>query len=206
MTTEPITLETYDGEHLEARWDGDDDPTRVVVFCHPHPQQDGTMTAPLMEALTARLVRAGLAVLRFNFRGVGSSTGTWGGGVAEVHDVAAAVERAQTWDVPMSICGWSFGAATSLRWQAVAKSELTWAGIAPPVPPKSPLRMPGPVDLKAAKRTFIIGDRDQLIDVEDSRAYAMSHGATFHLLAGSDHFFHFQEDRVADLLIPALDD
>ena len=80
------------------------------------------------------------------------------------------------------------------------------AGIAPPVPPKSSLPMPGPEDLKAGKRTFIIGDRYQMIDVEDSRAYAMSHGATFHLLAGSDHFFHFREDRVADLLIPALDD
>ena len=206
MATELVSLETYDSERLEARWDVEDDPTKAVVFCHPHPQQRGTMTAPLMEALTARLVEAGLAVLRFNFRGVGTSTGIWDSGVGEIHDVAAAVDHAEMRGLPMSICGWSFGGAISLRWQAVARSELTWVGIAPPVPPRSSVSMPGPEDLQSAKRTIIIGDRDQLIDVEDARVYAAALGAEFHVLNGSDHFFHFREDQVGKLLVPALQD
>lgn len=204
MATEDTQLETYDTERLAARWDLPDAATGTVVFCHPHPQQGGTMTAPLMQALTERLVEAGYAVLRFNFRGVATSSGSWDGGVGELHDVAAAVTHAESRSLPMSICGWSFGAATSLRWQAVAQSDLTWVGIAPPVPPASNMSMPNLEDLPAARRTIIMGDRDQLIDIHDSEAYATSIEAEFHLLTGSDHFFHFREDRVADLMITAL--
>ena len=60
MPVERIELETHDTETLEARWDLPDDPTRAVVFCHPHPQQGGTMTAPLMEGITSFLVDAGI--------------------------------------------------------------------------------------------------------------------------------------------------
>ena len=164
------------------------------------------MTAPLMQSLTERMVGAGLAVLRFNFRGVGTSSGAWSGGINEVNDVGAAVERATEDELPLSICGWSFGAATSLRWQAVAQSDLTWVGVSPPVPPKSSLSMPGPDDLQDAKRTIIFGERDQLINVDDARAYASTIEAAFHTMAGSDHFFHFREDRVAELLIQGLVD
>ena len=204
MPVERIELETHDTETLEARWDLPDDPTRAVVFCHPHPQQGGTMTAPLMEGITSFLVDAGIAVLRFNFRGVGRSTGVWGGGINELADVGAAVDHAKARQLTLSIAGWSFGAATSLRWQAVEHSDLTWVGIAPPVPPKYQLSMPGPEDLDPARRTIIIGDRDQLIDVDDCQTYAETIGAEFRLLAGSDHFFYFREERVAELMIPAL--
>lgn len=204
MPAEHLTLETSDAEKLQARWDLPQDPALAVVFCHPHPQQGGTMTAPLMQGLTKLLVEAGIAVLRFNFRGVGRSSGTWGGGLEEIHDVSAAVDHALGRHLPLSIAGWSFGAAASLRWQAAHRSHLTWVGIAPPVPPKYELSMPEAKDLEQARRTVIMGNRDQLIDVDDARTYAAALGAEFHLITGSDHFFHFREDRVAQLMIPAL--
>jgi hypothetical protein len=204
MQTETLSLETYDNEQIEAQWDRPSDPTHAVVFCHPHPQHSGTMTAPLMNGVTERLVAAAFSVLRFNFRGVGASSGAWDNGIGEIHDVDAAVEQAQGEDLPVAICGWSFGGATSLRWQAVSKSDLPWVGISPPVPPNSEYNMPGPADLSPARRTIIIGDRDQLINVEDSRAYADALGAEFHLMTGSDHFFYFREDRVAELVIAGL--
>ena len=206
--TEHVLLETYDTESLEARWDEPDSPAKALVLCHPHPQQDGTMTAPLMKGLTTHLVRAGFAVLRFNFRGVGQSTGSWAGGINEVHDVDAAMDhatdRAAERGLPLSLAGWSFGAAISLRWQAVNQSEVTWVGIAPPVPPDTDFPMPGTGDLAPAARTIIIGERDQLIDVEHARAYAELIDAQFHVLPGSDHFFVFREARLSELVIPAL--
>ena len=77
-----LRLPTDDGEEIEALWDLPLDPRGTVVLCHPDPEAGGTMSAPLMVGITRHLVAAGLAVLRFNFRGVGSSTGHHGAGVA----------------------------------------------------------------------------------------------------------------------------
>jgi alpha/beta superfamily hydrolase len=60
--------------------------------------------------------------------------------------------------------------------------------------------LPAPVALAPARRLFVVGDRDQLVDVEEIRAYAAEIGARFEVLAGSDHFFHFREQNVAGLL------
>ncbi|MGI9602022.1 MAG: alpha/beta hydrolase, partial [Acidimicrobiales bacterium] len=107
-----------EGVDLEARWDSPENATAAVVLCHPHPQHGGTMRAPLMHKVMKALTGNGLAVLRFNFRGVGTSKGEWSGGVGEMDDVAAAVAEARGGYDSVAVAGWSFGAATSLRWQA----------------------------------------------------------------------------------------
>jgi len=120
-------IQTKDGFSLEARWDDAAVPaSSIAVLCHPHPLEDGTMEAPLLRTVTTSLNAAGIHVLRFNFRGVGSSEGTWDQGIGEVHDVAAAVEAAQLAfpTMPLGIAGWSFGATTSLAWQLETGSAL----------------------------------------------------------------------------------
>jgi hypothetical protein len=155
-----------------------------------------------MHKVTKSLVGRGLAVLRFNFRGVGRSTGTWDGGVGEIDDVAAAVGRAGRDDarLPTGIAGWSFGAVTALAWQARDEDSSPYAGIAPPVRTEYADRLPSPDSLPTAARIFILGDRDQFATVEETRAYTDAAGASLSVLNGSDHFFFFREDRVADLI------
>src|SRR3972149_2730825 len=152
-------IQTEDGLSLEADWiNASGKPVGVIVFCHPDPRQGGTMRAPLVRSVAGYLGRAGFHVLRFNFRGVGRSEGSWGGGDAEIHDVAAAMAAAATThpDLPLGIAGWSFGAITALRWQAASASTDRYVGIAPalrlgsgprvvpaaraPTPPGPPLR------------------------------------------------------------------
>lgn len=205
MESQP-TLQVGADIELETRWDRPDDAAAVIVFCHPHPQQGGTMTAPLMEKVTSALIQSGLAVLRFNFRGVGRSTGHWENGAGEIDDVHAAVGAAAAAypSLPLGIAGWSFGAVTSLRWQARERSTIPWVGIAPPVMRDGVLHLPPPDGLAPAHRTFIIGDRDQFVTVGQIRDYASEVGGEVHLLRGSDHFFHFREDRVAGVLVTAL--
>jgi alpha/beta superfamily hydrolase len=197
----PIRPLTADGLALEAAWDlPPAGPVGAVVLCHPHPLQGGTMRAPLIRALASHLAGAGHAVLRFNFRGVGTSEGSWGGGEAEIADVAAAVEAAtaEYQGLPTGIVGWSFGAVTSLRWQARERSELPWVGIAPPMRLTRGGSLPEPGRLAPARRLFVLGDRDQFVTVPDLGGYAAAAGAEVMVLPGSDHFFYFRERRVAD--------
>lgn len=204
MTT--MQLRTADEIVLEARWDGPEEPQTCVVLCHPHPLHGGTMSAPLLVAVTKALAARAVAVLRFNFRGVGASTGGHDYGGAEQNDVAAAVEHAAERfpEVPQAIAGWSFGAATALRWQAAAGSQLPYGGIAPPVLRDRFPDLPGPGDLAPADRTIILGDRDQFSPVPAAERFAAEVGATLRIVRGSDHFFHFREERVASLLAEAI--
>ena len=164
------------------------------------------MTAPLMSAVTVHLVDAGFAVLRFNFRGAGASEGVHGGGVAELADIDAAVAEAEAEypRVPQRIAGWSFGAAVALLWQAERGDDRPYAGIAPPVDTDLTPPLPDPGSLEPARRVFVIGDRDQFTAVSALEGYAARIGASVEVVKGSDHFFYFREERVADALATAL--
>ncbi len=201
-----LRLETGSGVTLEARWDAPGDARMAVVLCHPHPLHGGTMSAPLLVAVTKALVVYGVAVLRFNFRGVGASTGQHDYGDAEQEDVAAAIAHAgeRFPALPQAIAGWSFGAATALRWQASTGSTLPYAGIAPPVLRERYPGLPGNGDLTPADRTIVLGDRDQFSPVAAAERYAAEIDATLRILTGSDHFFYFREERVAAVLAEAI--
>jgi alpha/beta superfamily hydrolase len=160
------------------------------------------MHVPMLDAVAAHLVDRGVAVLRFNFRGVGRSTGSHDGGLAEIDDVAAAVAFAETTfsALEFGVAGWSFGGAAALRWHARDRSQHNYVGIAP----GANQRLPEPEELLPVPRTFIIGDRDQLVPVDFIVDYAERAGATLHLLKGSDHFFYFREQKVACLVAAGL--
>lgn len=204
------TIEAADGVTLEARWDRPGGvPHTIVVLCHPHPRYGGTMHAPLVVSVMRYLVEYGFAVLRFNFRGVGGSGGSWGGGTGEVHDVAGAVAAVSAaaeehQGIGIGLTGWSFGAATSLRWHAESGSTLPWAGIAPPVRLDPSLALPDPDSLAPARRLFIIGDRDQYTAAPDLADYALRARARCEVIKGSDHFFYFRERVVGGLVAAHL--
>lgn len=205
VTANP-TIAVAGSVRLEARWDVPEDATRGVVLCHPHPRHRGTMNVPLLEAIATHLTSRSVAVLRFNFRGVGLSTGSHDGGIAEIDDVAAAMAYAEDTypSLDFGVAGWSFGAATALRWHARDRSEHHYVGIAPGIGAATNHRLPEPEALLPVPRTFIIGDRDQLVSVDQIIEYATAAGATLHLLKGSDHFFYFREQKVACLLAAGL--
>jgi alpha/beta superfamily hydrolase len=201
----PPLLTTSDGVSLEYVLDLPDDAIGSVVLCHPHPRHGGTMRAPILGAIALRCTAAGLAVLRFNFRGIGGSTGTYDHGLGELLDIDAAVEATTALDTPLrGISGWSFGAATALNWEATRGSHLTYVGIAPPVRGSLTPPLPDPADLAAARRTFIVGDRDQFVDADELEAYAAAIGAAIVRYETADHFFVFRHDRLADDVVDAI--
>jgi alpha/beta superfamily hydrolase len=188
---------TGDGVGLEAKIDAPEQPRRVTVFCHADPRQGGTMNSPLMIAVTRRLVERGHLVVRFNFRGTGASTGTHGGGVDELADLAAAVDHARHWGLPLGLAGWSFGAAVALTWHASAGDPMPYAGIAPP-----PHHLPA--ELSPGPKRMVVGTRDQVIDADALRVYAAEKGIDLVMTPG-DHFFHGRGERIGDLVGQGLE-
>lgn len=107
----------------------------AVVFAHPHPQYGGTMHTKVVYQGAKALVRIGCAVLRFNFRGVGRSAGTFSGGSGEIEDYRAALDymAARHTDARLWTAGFSFGAWAALETGARDQRVSALIGIAPPV-------------------------------------------------------------------------
>ncbi|MFO7299770.1 MAG: hypothetical protein DIU67_006220 [Actinomycetes bacterium] len=195
--TERITLTTADGVVLETKVDHAEQPTRVAVLCHPHPQYGGTMNTPLMIAMTRVLVARGHTVVRFNFRGVGESTGEHTQGEKEIEDVTAAMEYARALGLRIGIGGWSFGARMALRWVSENRAEIPYAGVAPP-PQGLPDKLPtGP-------KRIVLGTRDQVIDGAALQEYAIARGIDLVLTPG-DHFFHGRGEKIGLLIAEGLE-
>lgn len=102
--------------HLEAILRDADQPFAAVVVCHPHPLGGGTMNNNVVYRVARALGDAGAAVLRFNFRGVGQSTGLHDNGVGEEDDALAALDFLQEAypDTELWMAGFSFGARVGL--------------------------------------------------------------------------------------------
>jgi hypothetical protein len=97
-----------------------------VVCCHPHPLHGGSLTNKVVHTLAASLYKSGLAVVRFNFRGVGQSQGEFANAIGEQADVLAVVQwfRAQH---PAAVCwlaGFSFGAYVAYAAHCAAQARV----------------------------------------------------------------------------------
>lgn len=102
---------------LEALLWARDNPPMAAVVCHPHPLFGGTMHNKVVYHAAKELHQCGLAVLRFNFRGVGLSEGTHDQGRGEAADVRAALDylAKEFPGAPLIAAGFSFGAVAALR-------------------------------------------------------------------------------------------
>jgi uncharacterized protein len=198
-----LTLTTDDGESLEAQWTppaGNEAPVTAVVLAHPHPAHGGNMTSLVTSELFRTLPERGCAVLRFNFRGVGASTGEHGGGEPERLDVAAAVAAMAGLfpDVPLVMAGWSFGADVSL---AVVDPAITgWFAVAPP------LRILAADQLLAAHdqrpKHLAVPEHDEFNPPERcAPKVADWHNTTLDVVPGADHFLVGRTGQLTDALV-----
>lgn len=201
---DPVRFDTEDGVSIEGelrRPEGD--ARSAAVICHPHPRRGGSKDHPLLWAIRNELARRGFVVLSFNFRGVMNSGGTYGGGRAEVRDVAAAIDRVgREVARPPLLGGWSFGASVALR--AAVEDErvgaLALVGIplrprdfdVPPIPDEASLRS------LRAPTLLLAGDRDEFCPPEDLRSLGKRiRRCEVVVTAGTDHYFWRREREAA---------
>jgi alpha/beta superfamily hydrolase len=185
-------------------------PRIAAVVCHPHPLHGGTIHNKVVYQAAKTLHRAGLPVLRFNFRGVGLSEGAHDGGRGEQDDVRAALDflADRFSGVPLLVAGFSFGAWVGLRVGCEDSRVMALAGLGMPV---------GSVDAaylaSCAKPTLLVsGDYDQFAPKEKLEAMVAGFPAQakklteLALIVGVDHFFtgHLDElDRALSTWLAA---
>lgn len=172
-------------------------PLPAVIVCHPHPLYGGSMANNVVVAVCRALNEAGIAALRFNFRGVGKSGGEFGGGIAEQEDVRAALafvcSRKEVDPKRMGLAGYSFGAGVAApvacRDEGVARlalvspvlSEAGWEELQ---------KCPKP-------RFLIVGEGDFFVPLADfqERTSKLTEPKECLVVKGEDHFWwgHLEE-------------
>jgi len=169
-----------------------------VVLCHPHPLFGGNMQNNVVTALAQAFQQAGFATLRFNFRGVGGSGGTHGGGTAELADVDAAIACILSRYAPskLIVVGYSFGAMVGLRAGATDSRVHALIGVGLPVE-----RVDSAELSAAAKPTLLVsGDSDHVSPLDGLRSLfdQLPEPKQIVALQGVDHFFAGCEHKAAE--------
>lgn len=196
-TTELWTLAATDGATLEAEYAPANAPRANLVLCHPHPQHGGTMRSLVISELFTALPAAGISVLRFNFRGVGASTGTYDHGDAERLDVRGALDAVRDPGLPTLLAGWSFGADLAL---SVTDPEIAaWIAIA------SPLRYARDLERVASDprpKLLALAEHDEFRPVSEVVAEVVGWVACETVvIGGASHFFIGRTEALATAVI-----
>ncbi|OGT67421.1 MAG: hypothetical protein A3J38_06945 [Gammaproteobacteria bacterium RIFCSPHIGHO2_12_FULL_45_9] len=177
-------------EVLMEQPEGMDVPSRIALICHPHPLYGGTMQNKVVTTLARAFLAEGLLAIRFNYRGVGLSEGSYGDFVGESADLKAMVAWIQeTYPaVPRVLAGFSFGGRLAL--EQVYADPTAVCGLV----------TVSPAVHVAAVRAFHIavpwlliqGDADEVVPYEAVAevAHASEPQPEFAVLAGATHFFH----------------
>jgi uncharacterized protein len=196
--TRTLTITTPDGESLEADVAGPDTATLGIVIAHPHPLRGGNRFSPVVTALFTHFAAAGWAALRFDFRGVGASTGTHGDGVTERLDVQAAIGTLQR-EFPTAavICaGYSFGSRVALTIDD--PSLLGWVAVAPPLAVAGPSAERDVVGADPRPKLLIVAGQDNFSPPAATEPIVANwSNTTTVVIDGSDHFFNQDPSLVA---------
>jgi alpha/beta superfamily hydrolase len=164
-----------------------------VIFCHPHPQFGGDMYNSVIATAVEAASQEGFSTLRFNFRGVGESGGSYSEGIGEMEDVEATIDYLSSGlrdsNLPLILLGYSFGAWTGLPVAAKDTRVKGMVAIAPPL---------GLYDfgfLKGCKKRklLIAGSEDPWCpaSVLEEWYQQLEEPKSLAIIQGADHFFIF---------------
>jgi hypothetical protein len=183
-------------------------PRAAVVFAHPLPTHGGTMHTKAVFQGAKGLVRAGCVVLRFNFRGVGRSEGTFDQGPGEMEDFRAALDYMATRypDLPLWAAGFSFGSWIALETGAADDRVAVLIGVAPPVSRSG-------YDFSNTRRStkpkfFVQGEADDICPIQDMWKFygELPEPKELVVIDAADHLFDGHTTEVGDALEELLTD
>jgi alpha/beta superfamily hydrolase len=165
-------------------------PRGTAVIAHPHPLFGGTMDNKVVQTMARAFVQTGWRAVRFNFRGVGASAGTYDHGAGELQDLLAVVQQTAAQGA-LSLAGFSFGAfVTSHAVNALAErspERIVLVGTA-----ASRFQVAQvPVDFHD-KTLVLHGEQDDTVPLADVMNWARPQSLPVTVVPGGGHFFHGQ--------------
>jgi alpha/beta superfamily hydrolase len=157
----------------------------IALVAHPHPLQGGTLDNKVAQTLAKTFFALGYASVRFNFRGVGASEGSFADGIGETDDALAALAWARTRvgaPAQVVLAGFSFGSFVQTRVAAsVACERMVLVG--PAVGRFAVGDVPGD--------TIVVhGEEDDVVPLADVLAWARPQALPIVVFPGCGHFFH----------------
>lgn len=182
----------------------------IALLLHPHPQHGGTMNNRIVYTLFHAFTKRGFSSLRFNFRGVGRSQGTYDRGEGELSDAASALDWLQTYNPNASACwigGFSFGAWIGMQ-LLMRRPELDgFLSIAPPANMFDfSFLAPCP-----ASGLIVHGDRDEIVPeasvtrLVNKLSSQKDIKIDYRRLEGANHFFNEKSEELGRIVDDYLD-
>jgi len=159
-------------------------PCGIALVAHPHSQQGGSLDNKVVQTLAKTFFALRYAAVRFNFRGVGASEGTFDEGNGETDDALSVLAHAKTrfGELPVVLAGFSFGAFVQTRVaQRVANERLVL--IAPAVKRFAVATVP-------ADTIVVHGEQDDVVPLADLLEWARPQQLPIVVFPGCGHFFH----------------
>ena len=175
-------------------------PRGAALVCHPHPLYGGSMSNRVTYRVAKGAADAGMATLRFNFRGVGASTGTYDHGNGERKDAAALLDWLERRHpgIPLFLAGFSFGAWIGLQVGCHDPRVAALAGLGLPL-----AAYDFDFLLDAGKPLLlIIGTEDEFCPREAMATFArrLPRTSDVRWIEGADHFFANRLVQVQELV------
>jgi len=171
-----------------------------AVVCHPHPLYGGSMDNKVVYTVARALEQLGAAAIRFNFRGVGASAGSYDEGRGETADALAVVAygRRRWPNAALWLAGFSFGGAVAVRAAGEAGPQRLIA-VAPGITTITVTDAAPP----ACPWLIVHGDADEVVPLEAVRAWAdtLSPAPQMRVLPGASHFFHGRLNELRDVVL-----
>ncbi len=168
--------------------------TPGVVVCHPHPRMGGSMANNVVMAVCYGLREAGIASLRFNFRGVGRSQGSYADGVGEKEDVKAAISFLSAQEGidsgRLGLAGYSFGSRVALS--LIGDDDDKIKALALISPPAEMYRQEKEIKRFDRPKYVMIGSEDNfmmMVDVIPDFFRHMFDPREYMIVQGADHFW-----------------
>ncbi|MEO8308756.1 MAG: alpha/beta fold hydrolase [Pseudomonadota bacterium] len=185
-------------------------PAAFMVVCHPHPLHGGTMDNKIVTTLARCAHELDMPSIRFNFRGVGNSEGSFDDGRGETLDTQAVIDYGRhTWpQASLWLGGFSFGGRVALR--ASTAPQVGRVDNLVTVAPAFTGDYASPQEVRVPHCPWLIvqGDADEVIDpvVNIDWAGRMNPAPQLVVLPGVGHFFHGQLGALRDVVVPFLSD
>jgi alpha/beta superfamily hydrolase len=179
------------------------DKEKGAIVTHPHPLYGGNMQNNVVSTVSSAYQKSGFTTLRFNFRGVGRSQGSYGDGVGEQEDVRAAVARLRDLGIRhIELAGYSFGAWVNAR---AANEGLRADRMVMVSPPVAFIEFKDIANIGSLK-LIVTGSRDDIApaNMVEKSYPAWNAAAEFAVINGADHFYGGYEGQLEAVLMDFL--